>query len=145
MSDVCRNVMETLVASELERQAQCLSAEERDNLDRGAVMAYALNRLPVRYALAPEDRCKHRDRLSRRLSPLVREAVSWGIKAVCHHPRPVSTTLPNESPPETTLRELAALLECDNLTWDNLAATVEATLLRVESQRPHKGRSRLAS
>lgn len=123
------NVMESLVAEELERQLQHLPYKTARYIDGAEVAAYALNRLPALYATSKRGWQQQRQRGEGDLKQQVVKAVRQGIAVVQQDPLRMSVPLEQEgTESQTALRELKELLQQEGLSWNNLASAVEEAL-----------------
>lgn len=87
------NVMEPLVAEEVQRQLQHLPPKLVKYLNPAQVIAYALNRLPALYATSIEGWYRQEQRAKNELAHQIFLAVRQGLAAVQRDPLKVSTPL----------------------------------------------------
>ncbi|MFB2970200.1 late competence development ComFB family protein [Aerosakkonema sp. BLCC-F183] len=87
------NVLEPLVAEEVERQLQNLPPKLLKYINPAQVAAYALNRLPALYATSVEGWQRQQQRANKELRSKITEAVRQGLAAVQRDPLRVATPL----------------------------------------------------
>ncbi|WP_199290311.1 late competence development ComFB family protein [Leptolyngbya sp. FACHB-36] len=128
-----RNVMETLVVEEVEKQFKLLPVKLANCLSKVEVIAYALNRLPSLYATSQKGWQQHRSRAHKELSHQVVAAVRQAIAAVRRDP--IRSTLPLRADAaqeaQIALQGLKELLRREELSWSTLVNVVEHTLIRT--------------
>lgn len=100
-----RNVMEPLVAQEVERQMKRLPTELIKYLNAAEAIAYALNRLPALYATSEEGWKWQQKLAQQKFKEQIVEAARWGLAAVQRDPLRVSTPLVNNNKPTTLVVE----------------------------------------
>ncbi len=124
------NVMEPLVAEEIERQLGSLSSRKASFLKPEEVMTYALNRLSPLYANSARGVEFQEGRARQEFAEPIRVAVRQGIAAVERDPLRHSTPIeiPGDENAQRALRVLQSILQNPTLDWDNLPAAVEAAL-----------------
>ncbi|MFB2921000.1 late competence development ComFB family protein [Aerosakkonema funiforme] len=96
ISDRCShycNVLEPLVAEEVERKLQNLPPKLLKYINPAQVAAYALNRLPALYATSVEGWQRQQQRANKELRSKITEAVRQGLAAVQRDPLRVATPL----------------------------------------------------
>lgn len=128
-----RNVMESLVVEEVEKQFQRLSARVTSYVNKAEVIAYALNRLPALYATSEKGWEQQRVRARKELDSQIIAAVRQAIAAVQRDPlrAVVPLQIGTDQESQVVLQELKELLGQDDLSWRNLADTVENALIRT--------------
>lgn len=128
-----RNVMESLVAEEAEKQLQKLSAKVTNYVNKAEVIAYALNRLPALYATSEKGWEQQRTRARKELESQVVAAVRQAIAAVQRDPlrAVVPLKIGGDQESQLVLQELKELLGQDELSWRNVADAVENALIRT--------------
>jgi hypothetical protein len=127
--NISDNLMETLVAQEVERQMAQLPAKVVQFIKIDDVMVFALNRLPALYANSKRGREMQRQQIAPALQKQIEMAVRKGLAAVQSDPfratgdwqEPQTTT----SQPEQVLQELKQVLKYDQLSWENVAEFVK--------------------
>jgi hypothetical protein len=128
-----RNIMETLVTQEVNRQLRKVAPNLAQYIDRVEVTTYALNRLPPLYASSAEGLHQQQQRGEQQFGEQIVTAVRQAIAAVERDPLRVSTPLMPEKGTEyhdayVALKELEDLLQQGELSWRNLPSTVRQTL-----------------
>ncbi len=129
--DLPRNVMEQLVAEEIDRQLSNLSANQLRYLKPTQISAYALNRLPSLYITSDRGWQRQMRRLeSDGLREKIQIAVRQGIIAVQRDPLREVDVLADPASEEAAiaLQELRQLLNQPDLGWHNIASTVRTVL-----------------
>jgi len=92
-SQPCCNVMEILVAQEIDRLIQAIDPDVAVNLNRVEAIAYALNRLPALYATTEEGWQWQMERAQSSLKGLIEMAAQWGVEEAQRKSKPFSTPL----------------------------------------------------
>ncbi len=130
-----RNVMEVLVAEEVERQIRDLPSKIAKYIKPIEITAYALNRLPVLYATSQRgwQRQLNRGRtdFSAQITIAVRQAVIAVQRDLLRTDIPLCFEKDEERAALVALQKLKVLLQYEDLTWENLADTVEDSLLNT--------------
>jgi len=128
-----RNVMESLVIDEVDKQLQKLPPKAAQYVKRTEVIAYALNRLPALYATTEGGWQQQRTKAARELASQISNAVRQAIAAVQRDPLRTVTPLKLEEDQAAyaALQELRELLRYEELSWDNVVDAVEQTLMRT--------------
>ncbi|MEM9120460.1 MAG: late competence development ComFB family protein [Cyanobacteria bacterium P01_F01_bin.56] len=115
------NVMETLVAEEVDRQLQGLPARLVRYLRRSEVETYALNRLPALYAASEKglehQRAKARQELRQQITQAVRQALAAVQRDPLRTSQPLQVSVPHQQA-DAALETLKQWLETPDLTWD---------------------------
>ncbi|NEP09883.1 MAG: late competence development ComFB family protein [Symploca sp. SIO2C1] len=126
------NVMESLVAQEVERQRSRMPENLAKYIDAVEVATYALNRLPPLYACSKEGWHYQKRQAQHKLPSQITTAVRQAIAAVQRDPIKLSNPL---KPEETELKEAKAalealqdLLEYREISWQNLVDVVQKAL-----------------
>lgn len=129
---VYKNVMETLVNNELDRQLKDLPPKLADYLNRVEVITYALNRLPALYATSEKGWHRQQLRGTSELRNQISTAVRQALVAVRRDPLRATTPLKPEEDQEiqVALQRLRRMLKRDNLSWRNLVDMVEQMVIR---------------
>lgn len=126
--NISNNLMEVLVAEEVDRQFRLIPHKVRTYVKKADIVAYALNRLPALYATTQRGRQIQQKEGYIRFQAQIEQAVLHGIAAVQRDPlRTAADTWrdPNMAIAEVALNDLRRFLQDDRLTWDNLAASVK--------------------
>ncbi len=128
-----RNVMESLVVEEVDRQFLKLSVKVSRYVNKAEVIAYALNRLPALYATSEKGWEQQGDRARRELNSQLVSAVRQAIAAVQRDPlrAVVPLKIGAEQESQVVLEELKALLGQGELSWRTLVDAVENALIRT--------------
>ncbi len=128
-----RNAMEILVVEEVEQQIRALPAKISKHIKPAEVTAYALNRLPGLYATSQRGWQRQLNRGRTELYERITVAVRQAIIAVQRDPLRTDTSLffEEEHAALVALEKLRILLQCEDLTWDDLAEEVEESLLNT--------------
>jgi len=128
-----RNVMESLVVEEVEKQFQALPAKVASYVNKAEIIAFALNRLPALYATSEKGWQQQRERARKEMDSRIVTAVRQAIAAVQRDPLRVVVPLRVEDNHEAqlALQGLRALLQREELSWGNLVDVVENTLIRT--------------
>lgn len=115
------NVMELLVAEEVNRQLQRLPARVLKYIKRAEVETYALNRLPALYASSEKGLQHQRDHASKTLKIQITSAVRQAFAAVQIDPirlsKPIQINQDN-SDADAVLQALKDCLRSPDLTWE---------------------------
>ncbi|NJP09304.1 MAG: late competence development ComFB family protein [Leptolyngbyaceae cyanobacterium RU_5_1] len=128
-----RNVMEPLVAEEVETQLKHLPPKIAGYINKTEVIAYALNRLPPLYATSEKGWQQQFTRASKTMRTQIVAAVRQAIAAIQRDP--LRTTAPlkfdENRDAKEALQGLRELLKAEDLSWSNLVDTVEHMLIRT--------------
>ncbi|MBW4580742.1 MAG: late competence development ComFB family protein [Tildeniella nuda ZEHNDER 1965/U140] len=128
-----RNVMESLIVEEVEKQFQKLPAKVSVYVNKAEVIAYALNRLPALYATSEKGWEQQGARARKELGSQIVAAVRQAIAAVQRDPLravvPLKIGADQES--QVALQELKELLGQGELSWRNVVDAVENALIRT--------------
>jgi mRNA-degrading endonuclease RelE of RelBE toxin-antitoxin system len=115
------NVMELLVADEVERQLKKLPERVLKYIKRSEVETFALNRLPALYASSEKGLQHQREHASRDLKQQIAKAVQQALAAVQIDPIRLSQPLHLENggsaEAEAVLQALKECLHTPDLTW----------------------------
>ena len=140
-----RNVMEVLVADEIERQIVRLPNNIRKFINTIEVATYALNRLPALYASSQQGFNKQKLKGRSQYSVKITQEVRKGFAAVQQDLLRSSTPLLAENEAEidqtvaeakAALQELADYLPEKDLTWKNIVKLVKPILAELKEQDP---------
>lgn len=128
-----RNVMESLVVEEVEKQFQRLPPKVVSYVNKAEVIAYALNRLPPLYATSERGWQQQRERARRGMDQQIMTAVRQAIAAVQRDPLRAVTPLKVEEEQESiaALHGLKELLGREELSWRDLVNAVEHALIKT--------------
>jgi hypothetical protein len=151
-----RNVMEILVAEEIERQLVRLPSNIQKFINSVEVATYALNRLPALYASSQQGFNKQKLKGRSEHSVKITQEVRKGLAAIQQDLLRYSTPLVSENESEVdksikeakaALQELADYLPEKDLTWKNVIRLVKPILAELKEQdseivNSHKVRSR---
>jgi Late competence development protein ComFB len=88
-----RNVLEPLVAEEVQRQLENLSPELVSYINPEQAIAYALNRLPALYATSEEGWNRQQQKAKTELAQQIALATKSALKAVFQNPLKPATPL----------------------------------------------------
>ncbi|NJM95947.1 MAG: late competence development ComFB family protein [Phormidesmis sp. RL_2_1] len=133
------NVMERLVAEEVERQKTKLPPKLREYIKTVEVETYALNRLPALYASSEKGWQMQYEKASKTHAETVYKAVRQGIAAVQVDPLRASQPLSvrNHDESEAILTSFRNMLNQPDLTWDDILYKCKRILLpRNHPDRP---------
>ncbi|MEM6867219.1 MAG: late competence development ComFB family protein [Cyanobacteria bacterium P01_F01_bin.3] len=133
------NVMERLVAEEVERQKGKLPPKLREYIKTVEVETYALNRLPALYASSEKGWQMQYEKAGKANADAISKAVRQGIAAVQVDPlrasQPLSVKQNDES--EAVLTSFRNMLNQPELTWDDIMYKCKRLLLpRDHPDRP---------
>jgi Late competence development protein ComFB len=140
-----RNVMEMLVAEEIERQIVRLPSNIQKFVNPIEVATYALNRLPALYASSQQGFNKQKLKGRSEHSVKITQEVRKGFAAIQQDLLRNSTPLQaaNESEidksikeAKAALQELADYLPEKDLTWKNVIRLVKPILAELKEQDP---------
>jgi hypothetical protein len=140
-----RNVMEMLVADEIERQMVRLPSNIKKFINPIEVATYALNRLPALYASSQQGFNKQKLKGRSEHSVKITQEVRKGLAAVQQDLLRSSTPLVSENESEidksireakAALQELADYLPEKDLTWKNVIRLVKPILAELKEQDP---------
>jgi hypothetical protein len=138
-----RNVMELLVADEIERQIVRLPSNIKKFINPIEVATYALNRLPALYASSQQGFNKQKLKGRSEHSVKITQEVRKGLAAVQQDLLRNSTPLLLENESEidksikeakAALQELADYLPEKDLTWKNVIRLVKPILAELKEQ-----------
>jgi hypothetical protein len=137
-----QNVMELVVAKEINRQISRLPAKVAQFVDPIDVATYALNRLPALYAASKQGKEKQEMRIQKDYKEQIQTTVHQAIAAVQRDPLRISAPLMEEIHGDyqksiKALRELEDwlkkldLLTVQQIDWDNLLFAVKGAFYRA--------------
>ncbi len=148
---VNRNVMEVLVADEIERQIVRLPNNIRKFVNVIEVATYALNRLPALYASSQQGFNKQKLKGRSQYSVKITQEVRKGFATIQQDLLRTSTPLLAENEAEinqsiveakAALQELADYLPEKDLTWKNVVKLVKPLLAELKEQNPEEANAR---
>lgn len=124
------NVMEILVAEEVEKQLKTLQPRVLKYLRRVEVETYALNRLPSLYASSEKGWQHQYEKAKRELHNQIKSAVRQAFAAVQVDPIRVSEplNLQNDEASIVALNALREMLKQPDLSWDGAINRLRAVL-----------------
>ena len=140
-----RNVMEVLVAEEIDRQITRLPSNIRKFINPIEVATYALNRLPALYASSQQGFNKQKIKGRSQYNVNITQEVRKGFAAIQQDLLRTSTPLMsgNESDidksikeAKAALKELADYLPEKDLTWKNVIRLVKPILAELKEKDP---------
>ncbi len=146
-----RNVMEVLVADEIERQIVRLPNNIRKFVNVIEVATYALNRLPALYASSQQGFNKQKLKGRSQYSVKITQEVRKGFATIQQDLLRSSTPLLAENEAEinqsiveakAALQELADYLPEKDLTWKNVVKLVKPLLAELKEQNPEEANAR---
>jgi hypothetical protein len=128
-----RNVMESLVLDEAEKQFKRLPPKVSSYVNKAEVIAYALNRLPPLYATSEKGWQQQRERAGKEMDAKIVAAVRQAIAAVQRDPlrAVVPLKVEEEQASLVALQGLKELLRREELSWRELVDVVENTLMQT--------------
>lgn len=138
-----RNVMEILVAEEIERQIDRLPSNVKKFINPIEVATYALNRLPALYASSQQGYNKQKIKGRSEHSVKITQEVRKGFAAIQQDLLRSSTPLTIETEKaldrdlqeaKAALQELADYLPQKDLTWKNIIKLVKPLLAEMKEQ-----------
>lgn len=119
------NVMELLVATEVERQLSNLPERVSKYIKRTEVETFALNRLPALYASSEKGLQHQYDRALHDFRPQILSAVRQAFAAVQVDPIRLSQPLQLNKEEEAVLQALRELLREPDLTWKSALREIQ--------------------
>ncbi len=138
-----RNVMEVLVADEIERQIVRIPSNVKKFINPIEVATYALNRLPALYASSQQGFNKQKIKGRAEYSVNITQQVRKGFAAVQQDLLRSSTPLTSDTErnvdrdlqeARAALQELADYLPKKDLTWKNIVKLVKPLLAEMQEQ-----------
>ena len=137
-----QNVMELLVAKEINRQMNLLPSKVSQYIERVEVATFALNRLPPLYASSQQGKDQQEKRAQNEYKDQIKVAVRQGIAAVQRDPLRMSTPLTDDID-SNYQKSIAALQELEDwlkklklltvrqVDWTNLVVAVKGAFYRA--------------
>ncbi|MGK7935108.1 MAG: late competence development ComFB family protein [Xenococcaceae cyanobacterium] len=134
-----RNIMEVLVAEEIERQINRYPDNIRQYLNRVEVATHALNRLPPLYASCHEgfnkQKLKGRTEHSAKITKTVRQAFAAVQKDLLRSSTPlVSEKIHESQEAKKALQELIDFLPHQEFSWEKLVKLIKPALVQLSHQ-----------
>ena len=138
-----RNVMEILVADEIERQISRLPSNIKKFVNPIEVATYALNRLPALYASSQQgfnkQKIKGRSEYSVKITQEVRKGLAAIQKDLLRSSIPLTADMEQDldrdiKEAKAALQELADYLPEKDLTWKNIVRLVKPLLAEMQEQ-----------
>ena len=137
-TNVYINVMELLVADEVERQFNKLPERVSRYVKRSEVETFALNRLPTLYASSEKGLQHQLDRAHQELKLQIESAVSHAIAAVQVDPIRISQPVHIESTygreADAVLQLLSEWMRSPNLTWETALQKIQHLNMRSKAR-----------
>lgn len=132
------NVMELLVAEEVERQIQQVPPRIQKYVKRFEVETYALNRLPALYASSEKGWQHQYEKAKHEMKSRIRGAVQQAMAAVQVDPLRLSQPLKvgNDEEAKVALQMLRDVLQQPELTWEGIVPRLKQMLDRDFPTRP---------
>ncbi|MGF1602709.1 MAG: late competence development ComFB family protein [Thermosynechococcaceae cyanobacterium] len=113
------NVTELLVKEEIKKQTANLNANWTESLSLSEIIAYALNRLPSRYATSQEGLYRLRQLMQQKLGKQIEATVGEALRVIHKQPRLTTPLRPHE---EIVAEEEMAKMALDTLIPQELSA-----------------------
>lgn len=137
---ISRNVMEFLVAQEIERQIIRYPTNINRYINRVEVATYALNRLPPLYASSQEglnrQKLRGRKEFSVEITKVVRQALAAVQKDLLRSSTPLIAEEDRElENAKNALKELTDFLPHREFSWENLVKTIKPVLIQMSRQK----------
>jgi hypothetical protein len=133
------NILESLVAAIIERRVNRLDEAIQKKISIDDVAAYVLNRLPPMYATSRRGLQNLRQRVKSEMTNQIISIVKEALNKVIQAPERSLSPLPFEKfnlELEDTLVQLRELLQREDITWRNIAETIEECLREPKSGYP---------
>ncbi len=139
-NQVHQNVMEWLVAEEVENQLSQVSPRLAVYINKVEVATFALNRLPPLYASSEEGLRRQEKRAQKDYGHDIIRAVRHALAAVQRDPIRFSTPLLSQGnfdseEAQAALEELREILPQRELSWKNLTKLVKQTVKQTKSKK----------
>lgn len=149
-TQVHQNVMELLVAQEVEQQLRKLSPKVAMYINRVEVATYALNRLPPLYASCEEGKRKQQIQGKEKFRTQIATVVRQAIFAVQRDPLRFSTPLKKEQDKEVqtakaALHAIKKLLQENQLSRQNLIQILKQSLNKTAIEEVTQSNNKLAT
>lgn len=132
------NVMELLVAEEVEKQIHGLPPRVLKYLKRVEVETYALNRLPSLYASSEKGWQHQYERARQELRNQIKSAVRQAIAAVQVDPLRMSEPLKvnNHEDAQVALQAFREMLQQPDLSWDGVVKRLKLVIAKKRGVQP---------
>lgn len=145
-TQIHQNVMELLVAQEVEQQMRKLSPKVAMYINRVEVATYALNRLPPLYASCEEGKRKQQIHGQQKYRTQISTVVRQAILAVQRDPLRLSTPLKKEQDKEiqtakAALQMIKHLLQENQLSRQNLIQILKQSLAKTSPEEVRQSKS----
>lgn len=108
------NVTELLIKAEVQKQTATFDPNWAERLSIHEVMAYALNRIPSRYATSQEGLYRLKQLVQQKMGPQIEAIVAQALQVV--NAQPTRLTTPLRPPEEIAAEEEMAKIALDALT-----------------------------
>ncbi len=133
-----KNVMETLIAEEIDEQLQHLSEKQLAQVKVPQIMAFALNRLPALYVTSEKGWRRQWGEGKGKLEKEIRTAVRHGIAAVQRDPLRAMSSIEAHPPDaaDVAMGQLRKLLQNHNLDWQNIVPLIQKLLVEGKMNFP---------
>lgn len=143
---ITKNVMEDLVAEEIEKQLNRYPVSNSKLINRVEVATYALNRLPPLYASSykglNKQKIKGKSELHFKITKVVKEAISTIQQDLLRSSSPLTIEFDRMGQElqeaEKALKELGAFLPNKEVSWKNLVRTVKPILIKLHQRKYQK-------
>ncbi|HHP7230360.1 MAG TPA: late competence development ComFB family protein [Xenococcaceae cyanobacterium] len=140
---ITKNIMEDLVAEEIERQLKRYPKSTVKLINPVEVATYALNRLPPLYASSHkglnQQKFKGKSEFNLKISRVVREGIAIVQQDLLRDSSPLTIELDQISQElqeaETALQELGEFLPNNEISWNNLVRTVKPILIKLHQKK----------
>lgn len=136
--DIYINVMEILIAEEVDRHLKKIPERIVKYIKRSEVETFALNRLPALYASSEKGLKHQRDRATQELKPQIVRAVQQAFAAIQNDPLRLSQPLQrksHDSEAEAVLQALKEWLKSPDLTWETALRKIQKLQHRTQANR----------
>lgn len=137
------NVMELLVAEEVDRQLQDIPPRLARYLKRSEIETFALNRLPALYAASEQGVHYQQVKAQQQLGAQITQAVRQALAAVQGDPlrasQPLQIKLPNPQA-DAALELLQQWMQSPDLTWDRALVALSKLQQRQAQARKSPGK-----
>ncbi|MDJ0742564.1 MAG: late competence development ComFB family protein [Xenococcaceae cyanobacterium MO_167.B27] len=140
---ISTNVMEELVAEEIEKQLKRYPKNTVKLINHVEVATYALNRLPPLYASSykglNQQKFKGKSQFNLKITQVVREAITIVQQDLLRDSSPLTIELDQVGQElqeaENALRELGDFLPNKEISWKNLVRTVKPILIKLHQKK----------
>ncbi len=143
---ITKNVMEDLVAEEIEKQLKRYPKTATKLINTVEVATYALNRLPPLYASSHkglnQQKMKGKSQLHFKITQIVKEGIATIQQDLLRSSSPLTMEFDRIGQQlqeaENALQELGAFLPRKDVSWKNLVRTVKPILIKLHQKRYQK-------